>query len=48
MSGLGWGQYCLHIDENWIPSTNILDGDSLISYLELVKLVLDNPEREDI
>ena len=46
MANLGWGKYCIHIKGKWAPSNNILDGDSLLSYLELIKVVLDNMERE--
>jgi len=45
LSHLGWGKYCLHIEGSWRPSSNILDGDSLISFLELIKTVLENIER---
>jgi hypothetical protein len=39
----GWGKYCLHIKGNcWKPSINILEGDNLITYLELIKTVIDN------
>jgi len=50
LSKYGWGKYCLHISGNWRPSnnSNILNGDNLITYLELVKTVLDNMERETI
>ena len=44
----GWGKYCLHIKGSWRPSNNILDGDNLITYLELIKVVLDNLEREKV
>ena len=45
LSHLGWGKYCLHIKGSWRPSSNILDGDSLITFLELIKTVLDNLNR---
>lgn len=44
----GWGKYCIHVTGSWCPTQNILDGDSLITYLELVKTVLDNIEREKV
>lgn len=48
LADLGWGKYCLHIEGKWNPSNNILDGDSLLTFLELVKVVLDNLEREKV
>jgi len=48
LSHLGWGKYCLHIKGSWRPSSNILDGDSLLTFLELIKTVLDNLERSRV
>ena len=49
LADLGWGKYCLHIDGGWYyNNNNVLDGDSLHTFLELVKVVLDNMELEKI
>ena len=44
----GWGKYCLHVEGSWRPSDSILDDDSLLTYIELIKTVLDNLEREEV
>lgn len=43
----GWSKYCLHVT-SWKPSVDIISGDSLITFLELIKLVFDNIEREAV
>jgi hypothetical protein len=40
---LGWAKYCLHTT-SWNPKANIFEGDSLITYLEMIKTALDNIE----
>jgi hypothetical protein len=37
---MGWGHFCIHV-RSWHPSRagNILAGDSLLTYLELISLV---------
>jgi hypothetical protein len=47
LSDLGWSKYCLHT-KSWKPTSDILSGDSLITFLELIKLVFDNLEREEV
>ena len=47
LRNLDWSKYCIHL-KSWRPSSNILDGDSLITYLELIKTVLDNLEIEKV
>ncbi len=47
LSKLGWSKFCLHT-KSWKPTTDILSGDSLITFLELIKLVFDNLEREGV
>jgi hypothetical protein len=44
----GWGKFCVHIDQNWKPSVNLLEGDNLLTYLELIKTLFDNPDKESV
>ncbi len=47
LSNLGWSKFCLHT-KSWKPAVDIISGDSLITFLELIKLVFDNLEREGV
>lgn len=47
LANLGWSKFCLHT-KSWKPTTDIISGDSLITFLELIKLVFDNLEREGV
>lgn len=47
LSDLGWSKFCLHT-KSWKPTSDIISGDSLITFLELIKLVFDNLEREGV
>ncbi len=47
LDSLGWSKYCLHV-KSWKPNSDIISGDSLITFLELIKLVFDNIERERV
>lgn len=44
---LGWSKFCLHT-KSWKPTADILSGDSLITFLELIKIVFDNLELEEV
>lgn len=48
LSNRGWGKFCVHIDQNWRPSVNLLEGDNLSTYLELIKTLFDNPDKESV
>lgn len=45
LENLGWAKYCLHV-KSWKPCNDIRSGDSLLTFLELVRFVLDNIEKE--
>jgi len=47
LSEEGWSKFCLHV-KSWKPSKDIISGDSLITFLELIQIVFDNLEREEI
>jgi len=43
LSKIGWAKFCVHPKKRaWRPSQNISKGDSLVSFLDLVRSVLDN------
>ena len=49
MAGKNWSKYCLHIRKNsWKPVLDIISGDYLLTFIELINFVLNNPEKESV
>jgi len=42
-----WSKFCIH-PKRWKPTKDIIYGDSIITFLELIQFVLDNPQREEV
>jgi hypothetical protein len=46
----GWAWYCIHLDGSprggWHASADVLQGDNLLSYIEVIRLVLSQAARE--
>jgi hypothetical protein len=41
LSHKGWAWYCIHTQKaSWTPRASILDGDNLLTYVELIRAVL--------
>lgn len=42
-----WAWYCIHAEkDNWQPSANLLKGDNLLKYIELIRAVLTKIAKE--
>jgi hypothetical protein len=46
----GWAWYCMHVSSEgrggWRATADILEGDSLLTYIELIRLVLSQAAKE--